>query len=43
MSKGLSVPDFIVKGLIDENQRLKGKLDYYQNKERVYTCNSEQK
>ena len=43
MARGLAVPSFIVKGLIDENQTLKGRLDHYQNKERVFACNSEQK
>jgi len=43
ISKGLPVPDFIVKGLIDENSKLKGRLDHYENKERVFACNSEQK
>ena len=43
MARGLAVPDFIVRGLIDENQRLRGKLDHYQKKELVYTCNSEQR
>lgn len=33
------VPDFIVRGLIDENQRLQGRLDHYKEKELVYVCN----
>ena len=43
MAKGLSVPDFIVKGLIDENSRLKGQIDHLRNKDKVYTCNSSKK
>lgn len=43
ISKGLPVPDFIVKGLIDENNRLKGELDYYKGKNQVLACNSSKK
>jgi len=43
MAKGLPVPDFIVKGLIDENNRLQGELDHYKGKNQVLACNSSKK